>query len=96
MDFSKVSYEEILAKANELSASSQNMKELLDEIKVLFAQVGTEETWSGTSASSTKDRFDALSAKFPEFSKAVDDCSKYLVSMVENYKNMDSSVMGQQ
>ena len=50
--------------------------------------------WSGTAASETKATFDKLSAKFPEFSQSVNDCYKYLLSVVENYKSVDSMVTG--
>ncbi len=43
-----------------------------------------------------KERFDELSAKFPEFSSAVDDCYKYLSNVVETYKSVDAAVTGQQ
>ena len=82
MDFSKLSYEQVTAAANEL--------------KTLFENVGNEQVWSGTAASATKERFDELSAKFPEFSSAVDDCYKYLSNVVETYKSVDAAVTGQQ
>ena len=70
------------------------MESLLNEIKALFDKVGTDDVWSGTAASATKEKFDTLSAKFPEFSQAVNDCYKYLLSVVENYKAVDNAVKG--
>ncbi len=92
MDFSKLSYEQVTAAANELNNASNDMNTLLNEMKTLFSKIGEENVWSGTAASTAKETFDALSAKFPEFYQAVNDCSKYLNSVVENYQSVDSAI----
>ncbi len=89
---SKLSYEQIMAASNELNSASNEMNSLLGEMKMLFSKIGEENVWSGTAASSAKETFDALSAKFPEFYEAVSDCSKYLNSVVENYRSVDSAI----
>lgn len=94
MDFSRLSYGQITSTAEQLNNSSAQMESLLNEIKALFDKVGTDDVWSGTAASATKEKFDTLSAKFPEFSQAVNDCYKYLLSVVENYQNVDNVVKG--
>ena len=96
MDFSRLSYGQVQSLADQLNSSSTAMESLLAEIKALFEKVGTDDVWSGTAAASTKDTFDTLSAKFPEFSAAINDCYKYLLSVVENYKAVDATVTGQQ
>lgn len=95
MDFSKLSYNQITDIAEDLKNSASQMETLLNEIKTLFNKVGTDEVWSGTAASTTKAKFDQLSAKFPEFYTAINDCHTYLMSVVENYKSVDRGVMGQ-
>lgn len=95
MDFSKLSYGQINSIAEQLSSSASQMESVLEEVKALFNKIGTEDVWSGTAASATKEKFDRLSAKFPEFSQAVEDCHKYLLQVVENYKAVDTSIMGQ-
>ena len=94
MDFSKLSYSQIQALADQLNSSSMQMESLLNEIKALFGKIGSDDVWSGTAASSTKETFDQLSAKFPEFSQAINDCYKYLMQVVENYKSVDAMVTG--
>ncbi len=94
MDFSKLSYSQVQAMADQLNSSATQMESLLTEIKSLFDKVGTDDVWSGVAASNTKENFDKLSAKFPEFSQSVNDCYKYLTSVVENYKSVDSIVTG--
>lgn len=96
MDFSKLSYSQVQSLAEQLNSSSASMETLLSEIKTLFTKIGNDDVWSGTAASTTKEAFDTLSAKFPEFSQAVNDCYKYLMSVVESYKSVDSMVTGQQ
>ena len=95
MDFSKLSYGEIQGKANELSNSAKRMEDLLNEIKALFGRVGNDDVWSGTAAGQTKETFDKLSAKFPEFIIAVEKCSRYLNSVVDQYKQVDRMATGQ-
>lgn len=96
MDFSKLSYEQVVSIADQLQSSSISMETLLNELKTLFENIGNDQVWSGTAASQTKDKFDALSAKFPEFYNAINDCYKYLTNVVENYKSVDAIVTGQQ
>ena len=95
MDFSRLSYEQINGIADQLSSKAESMRELLEQVTNLFNRIGDDGVWSGTAASTTKAEFDTLSAKFPEFSNAVNDCYKYLVSVVENYKAVDAAVNGQ-
>ena len=94
MDFSRLSYGQITSLAEQLNNAASQMETTLNEVKTLFNKVGTDDVWSGTAASATKEKFDMLSAKFPEFSQAVNDCYKYLLSVVENYQAVDSGVMG--
>lgn len=94
MDFSKLSYTQVLGIADQLKSSSAEMETLLSEIKSLLNRVGNDDTWSGTAAANTKETFDTLSAKFPEFSTAINDCYKYLMSVVANYKSVDDMVTG--
>lgn len=92
MDFSRLSYGQITTMAEQLNSSANQMESLLNEIKMLFNKIGTDEVWSGTAAAATKEKFDTLSAKFPEFSQAVNDCYKYLLTVVETYKSVDDMV----
>lgn len=94
MDFSKLSYSQIRSASAELNTSANEMNSLLEEVKKLFAKIGQDGTWSGTAASTSKETFDALSVKFPEFYQAVSDCSKYLDSVVANYEAVDSAIKG--
>lgn len=95
MDFSKVSYPEVLNDATQLNNSAKEMETTLNEIKELFNRVGDENTWSGTAAADKKADFDLLSNQFHNFSEAVQECSQYLVKAVENYQNVDSHIMNQ-
>ena len=91
---SHLSYSQIESLASQLNSSAQNMEGLLNEIKMLFERIGTDDVWSGTAANSTKAEFDVLSAKFPEFSQAINDCYTYLLSVVEEYKRVDATISG--
>lgn len=96
MDFSKLSYSQVTDYATQLSSCSGQMEALLQEITNLFNNVGDDNTWSGTAANDTKAKFDTLSTKFPEFSSAIAECSKYLLDVVANYQAVDNIVQGNQ
>lgn len=92
MNYSKLSYEQIESLAQNLSSASNNMESVLSEVKNLLSQIGNSEVWSGTSASNIREEFDKLSAKFPEFTQSIEDCSKHLKAVVANYRSVDSTV----
>lgn len=91
----KVSYQQILDIANKLKDYSTNMQELLDEIGKDFEKIGTDGVWSGEAATTVKEEFSKLSARFPEFYETVSNCSTHLTTVVENYKSVDNAVNGQ-
>ena len=92
---SKLSYEQVVAIANELKDSSGVMETLLNgDLKNLFRQIGDEGVWAGDAASRARAEFDTLAAKFPEFVAAIDECHKYLLNVVESYKNIDTAATG--
>ena len=96
MDFSKISYSQVQAYADQLKTSSTSMKDVLDEITLSFNQIGSEDVWSGTAASEAKAEFDKLSARFHEFNDAVAECSAYLTGVVTRAKELDAKISGQQ
>ncbi len=92
---SKLTYEQIMSLAEQLKSAANQMDALLNnDIQSLFRLIGTEEIWAGVSASHTREQFDTLSAKFPQFVQAIDDCHRYLMKVVENYRSVDQSVIG--
>lgn len=95
MDFSKLSYAQITSIADQLHTKSTTMDTLLTEIKSLLEKVGNDDVWSGTAAAETRSEFDKLSAKFPEFIQSIEDCNKYLLQVVENYKAVDNIIKGE-
>lgn len=92
MNYSKISYEQIVMLAEQLQTASQNMETILNEVTTLFNQIGDSGVWSGTAAQLSKSQFDSLKAKFPDFYIATSKCCSHLKSVVENYKNIDASV----
>ena len=92
MNYSKLSYDQIISLANSLQASAQNMQQVLGEVTNLLNRIGTADIWAGTAATAARSRFDMLSAKFPEFYEATSKCQTHLISVVENYKNVDASI----
>ena len=92
MDFSKVSYGQVKEYSNQLKTKSENMRDLLQLITNEFEKLGQDDVWSGDAAQKVREEFDTLSAKFPEFNTAIQNCATYLDSVVANYENVDSVV----
>ena len=88
----KINYEQVEAIANKMKNSAGSMEQILGEVRALFNQIGNGEVWSGTAASYAKEKFDQLSSKFPNFYSATNECYNHLMSVIENYKNVDSRV----
>jgi len=95
MDFSKLSYSQVLEHAGTLNTSATRMGDILEQLRAQFNKVGNDDVWSGTAAAEAKSAFDALAARFPEFQQAVQDCSTHLQSVVSNYQSVDQVVTGQ-
>lgn len=93
-EFSGLSYGEINNIASQLDAKATAMESILSAVTNEFNKIGQDGTWSGTSASATKEEFDALKAKFPEFKQAINDCASYLRQTVERYQAVDRAVTG--
>lgn len=93
----KLSYGELENIASQLKSSSDTMQEILKNVENEFSKVGDQGTWSGTAASETKEVFDTLSAKFPEFVEAVESCYLYLTNVVmPNYRAAEAAITGKQ
>lgn len=92
MNQEKINYEQVLSIAEQMKKSATNMEQILNEVKALFNNVGSEGVWAGSAATMAKQKFDQLSAKFPEFYNATSSCYTHLASVVENYKSVDTNV----
>ena len=95
MDFTKLSYSQVTSLAEQLNATSSNMEAVLDKVKALFNKVGSDDVWSGTAAAETKASFDAVAAKFPQFSESVREAYEYLLTVVQSYKDVDKMATGE-
>ena len=92
----ELSYDEMELIAENLSSKADEMNEILANVKNEFQMIGEKGVWSGDAAAASRAEFDELSAKFPNFVEAIDDCSKYLRNVVANYKAAEQTIKGQQ
>ncbi len=92
MNYTKLSYGQLESLANELNQASKNMENILNDVKALLNRVTSSGAWEGTSAAQATAKFNELSAKFPEFYTAIGKCHTHLMSVIENYKSVDTSV----
>ncbi len=93
MNGSNLTYAQVMSISQNLKSYSTRMEEILNEIRTFLNKVGNDNVWSGTSAASSKAEFDKLCAKFPEFSKCIEDESMYLSTVVANYQSADKTIM---
>ena len=93
MDFTKLSYQQILICASVLNTCAINMDMILNvELRDLLDKIGDENFWSGTSAQRLKEELDSLKEKFPIFSEDIKECSNNLTKMVEEYQKADAEI----
>ncbi|MCI7241639.1 MAG: hypothetical protein MR550_03750 [Bacilli bacterium] len=93
MDFTKLSYQQILNCASVLNTCAINMDMILNvELRDLLDKIGDENFWSGASAQRLKEELDSLKEKFPIFSEDIKECSNNLTKMVEEYQKADAEI----
>lgn len=93
MDFTKLSYQQILNCASELNTCAINMDMILNiELEELLLKIGDENFWAGNSATETRERLSELKSKFPEYSDKLKECAKKLETMVETYQKKDKEI----
>lgn len=93
MDFTKLSYQQILNCASVLNTCAINMDMILNvELRDLLDKIGDENFWSGASAQRLKEELDSLKEKFPIFSEDIKECSNNLTKMVEEYQKADAKI----
>lgn len=93
MDFTKVSYQQILNCASVLDTCAINMDMILNiELKDLLNKIGDENFWTGSSAQRLKEELEDLNQKFPKFSEDIKNVSNNLTKMVEEYQKADEEI----
>ena len=93
MDYTKLSYQQILNCASVLNTCAINMDMILNvELRDLLDKIGDENFWSGASAQRLKEELDSLKEKFPIFSEDIKECSNNLTKMVEEYQKADAEI----
>ena len=93
MDFTKLSYQQILNCASVLNTCAIKMDMILNvELRDLLDKIGDENFWSGASAQRLKEELDSLKEKFPIFSEDIKECSNNLTKMVEEYQKADAEI----
>lgn len=94
MDFSKLSYQQILNCASILNTCAINMDMILNvELEELLSKIGDKNIFSGGSASQVLDTYNNLRNNFPNFSEDLKNCANKLEAMVNEYQNVDRNLL---
>lgn len=70
MNGSTLTYSQIISVSSNLNSYAREMQAILDEITSLASRLGNEDVWAGNAAMESKQKFNAVSAKFADFYKA--------------------------
>ena len=88
----KISYEHARGKADSLRKSAATLENVFDEVKTEIGKIGTDDTWKSDAATEYLNKFNSLSAKFPDFIQKVQDCATFIDSTVDAYVTSDSKI----
>lgn len=93
MDFSKISYQQLLNCASTLNTCAINMDMILNvELEALLNKIGNDNFWSGASASEVLDTYNNLRNNFPNFSEDLKKIATKLENMVSDYQDADKNI----
>ena len=92
MNGEKISYEQARAKADSLRKSAGMLQNVFDQVKSEISKIGTEDTWKSNAATEFVNKFNSLSAKFPDFIEKVQDCATFIDNTVEAYESSDNRI----
>ncbi len=91
MGNTSLSYEDMRTISSNLKTDSNEMKTIFEAVKRQFELVGDKGTWSGDSATKTRQTLDQLSSQFNSFYQSVEDCGRVLDTVVAAYAAADAS-----
>ncbi len=92
MNQEKISYEQMRDKAASLRTSANNLQAIFDQVKVEIGKIGVEDTWKSNAATEFVNKFNTLSAKFPDFITKVNDCATFIDNTVNAYETSDQKI----
>ena len=92
MNTEQISYEQMRDKGAALRTSANNLQSILEQLKVVVGRIGSEDTWKSKAATDFVNKFNNLSAKFPDFIAKVNDCAAFIDSSVNAYETSDQKL----
>lgn len=90
MDTEKITYEEVLNTAQVLKNSSDEMRNICDEVERLMNTL--RNSWNSAAAEQFASQFSTLKTKFPGFYEAVQNYSTFLNNTVQTYRDADAAI----
>lgn len=93
MNFTKLSYQEVLNIASVLKTCAINLEMILNnELNELLMRIGDESFYSGTSSENIKEDITKLQEKLPSYNEKLNNCAKKLEIIVDNYRKGDEQI----
>lgn len=89
----KISYEQVIAKQDELYKCVRNMEEILNNVKDLNNKITGSEIWSGKGAEVYIQKLDKLLKDFDELTVDTNSGIKYMSEVVDAYRETDKSTI---
>ena len=87
----KADYVRMREIASELKQAATTMQDILDNITTEYKKIGNPDVWAGHSANEAKAKFETLSAKFPEFSQAINECNEHVMWVAADYEEQEKA-----
>ena len=89
----KISYEKVEDKCNELHALAKKMKATLDEIERIRLKVESGKLWSGPASENYAKRLKKITSSFDEVYMEIENTILFLANCSDGYQAIDKEIM---
>lgn len=91
----KISYTQVEAQCNELHATAEKMKEILDKVNEIGTKIGSTESWNGSASENYSQKIREFSKSFEEIFQELENSILYMAKVTEGYQVLDSKLINE-